>query len=227
MSNKNKLAKPKAGPPTQSYLDIAEIRDDCVIMKDGTMRAVIICSSINFSLKSEDEQNAVIQAYIGFLNSLEWPVQIAIQSRRLNIDGYIEKLNGLTKQQPNELLRVMTDDYTSYIKELVTLGEIMTKRFLVVVPYSSLSDKRSNFWRRLKNVLSLSKSIKLSRDTFAKYKETLDRRVDFIDSALTSMSLKSIRLDTQGLIELYYNAYNPELQETEKLAELDKLQVEM
>ncbi len=224
--SRNKLAAPKKGPPTQTYLDIAEIRDDCVIMKDGTLRAVIICSSINFSLKSEEEQNAVIQAYISFLNSLEWPVQIVIQSRRLNIDGYLEKLNSLTKQQPNDLLRVMTDDYTAYIKELVTLGEIMTKRFFVVVPYSSLSDKRLGFWRRLKGVFSLSKTIKISRDTFAKYKETMERRVDFILSALTSMSLKSVRLDTQGLIELYYNTYNPELQETEKLATLDKLQIE-
>ncbi|MFA4937286.1 MAG: TraC family protein [Patescibacteria group bacterium] len=223
---KNKLAAPKKGPPTQSYLDIAEIKDDCVIMKDGTLRAVMICSSINFSLKSEDEQNAVIQAYIGFLNSLEWPLQIVIQSRRLNIDGYLEKLNSLTKQQPNDLLRVMADDYTAYIKELVTLGEIMNKRFFVVIPYSSLSDKRSGFWRRLKNVFSLSKTIKISRDTFDKYKEALDRRVDYVESALTSMSIKSVRLDTQGLIEIYYNTYNPELQETEKLAGLDKLQIE-
>lgn len=226
MPTKNKLAKPKAGPPTQDYLDIAEIKDDSVVMKDGTMRAILICSSVNFSLKSEDEQNATIQAYIQFLNSVEWPMQIVIQSRRLNMDGYLENLQAVTRQQSNELLRVMADEYVAYIKELVTLGEIMTKRFYLVLPYSSLSDKRSGFWRRLMGIISIGKSIALSRETFNKYKEALDARVDFALSGLASMSIKAVRLDTQGLIELYYNAYNPELQETEKLADLDKLQVE-
>ncbi|MFH1866856.1 MAG: TraC family protein [Patescibacteria group bacterium] len=223
---KNKLAKSPKGPPTQTYLDIAEIKDDCVVMKDGTLRALLICSSVNFALKSEDEQNASIQAYVSFLNSLEWPIQIVIQSRKLNIDGYLESLQTLMKQQTNELLRVMADDYASYIKELVSLGEIMTKRFYVVVPYSSLSDKRRGFWSRLKSLFSIGASISLSRETFTKYTEELANRVEFISSGLASMSIKSVRLDTQGLIELYYNAYNPELQETEKLAEFDKLQVE-
>src|SRR3989338_9045442 len=226
MPAKNKLSKPKLGPPTQDYLDIAEIRDDSVVMKDGTLRCVLICSSINFALKSEDEQNDTIQAYVQFLNSLEWPLQIVIQSRRLNMDGYLENMQTVTRQQTNELLRVMSDEYVAYIKELVTLGDIMTKRFYVVIPYSSLTDKRRGFWHRLSGIISIGKTIALSRETFNKYKEALDARVDFVLSGLASMSIKAVRLDTQGLIELYYNAYNPELQETEKLAELDKLQVE-
>ncbi len=226
MSSKNKLAKAKKGPPTQTYLDIAAIKEDCIVMRDGTLRAVILCSSVNFALKSEDEQNASIQAYAQFLNSLEWPLQIVIQSRKLNIDKYVESLQGLSKQQPNELLRVMIDDYTSYIKELVSLGEIMTKRFYVVTPYSHLTDKKRGFWFRLKNIFAIGQTIQLSRESFAKNKETLDRRVDFIISGLASMGVKGVRLDTQGLIELYYNTYNPELTENEPLVEMAKIQVE-
>ncbi len=226
MPSKNKLAKAKKGPPTQTYLDIVAIKEDCVMMRDSTLRAVVLCSSINFALKSEEEQNALIQAYAQFLNSLDWPLQIVIQSRKLNIDKYVEELQNLSKQQPNELLRVLTDEYLSYIKELVSLGEIMTKRFYIVIPYSHLSDKRRGFWFRLKSIFSLGEYIQLSRENFAKNKEALDRRVDFVISGLASMSIKGIRLDTQGLIELYYNSYNPELVETQPLKEFDKLQLE-
>ncbi len=227
MPRHNKLAKAKQGPPTQNYLDIAEIRDDSVVMKDGGMRAVLLCSSVNFSLKSDDEQNATIQAYVSFLNSLEWPIQIVIQSRQLNIDGYIDNLQVVLKSQTNELLRVMTEDYVNYVKELVTLGDIMTKRFYVVIPYTLLQDKKKSFWTKLRSAFKLGQSIKLGRETFNKYKEALDGRVDFVVSGLASMSVRAVRLDTQGLIELYYNTYNPEMQKNEKLGDIGKMNVEV
>ena len=217
--------KPKAGPPTSSYLEIDEIHDNCVVMKDGSLRAVFLCSSVNFALKSEDEQNATIQAYVTFLNSLEAPLQIVVQSRKLNIDGYLAKLETMEKSQANELLRVQTAEYLAYIHELISLGDIMTKRFYVVVPYDHRADQRRSFWRRLLSVLQAASSLKLSREEFTRYAEALDRRAGYIASGLTSMGLKAVRLDTQGLIELYYTTYNPELQERQKLVELDKLQV--
>ncbi len=222
---KAKPKKPKAGPPTSSYLEIAEIHDNCVVMKDGTLRALFLCSSVNFALKSEDEQNATIQAYVSFLNSLDAPLQIVVQSRKLNIDGYLSKLEAMEKSQVNELLRVQTSEYLAYIRELISLGDIMTKRFYVVVTYDHRSDKRRSFWRRLLSVFTAAASIKLSRDEFARYAEALERRAGYIVSGLTSMGLKVARLDTQGLIELYYTTYNPELRERQKLVELDKLQV--
>jgi hypothetical protein len=99
---RNKLAKPKAGPPTQRYLDIAEIREDVVVMKDGTLRAVLLVSSINFALKSEDEQQATVQGYMQFLNSLEHPIQVVIQSRRMNIDAYMGNLKEQEETIHNE-----------------------------------------------------------------------------------------------------------------------------
>jgi len=213
-------------PSTASYLPLSEIRDGCVVMKDGTLRAVLMCSSVNFALKSEDEQNATIQAYVSFLNSIDFALQIVIQSRRLNIDGYLQKLAELEKQQPNELLRVQMTEYVSYIKELISLGEIMTKRFYIVVPYNPNSDKRRSFWSRLQSVLSTAGTIKLSRDKFVHYAEALEQRLSYVVSGLSSMGVKAVRLDTQGLIELYYNTYNPELKDQQKLVEMNKIQVE-
>lgn len=226
MPKHNKLAKPKVGPPTTQYLDVVEVRDNVVVMRDGTLRAVLLCSSINFALKSEDEQNATIQAYVGFLNSLDFSFQIVIQSRKLNIDGYLSKLQEAEKQQPNELLRVQIGEYVSYIKELVSLGDIMTKRFFVVVPYNPHSDKRRSFWERFTSVISAARSVKLSREDFTRYAEALERRISFVTQGLASLSVSAARLDTQSLIELYYTTYNPDVREQEKLVDVTKLQVE-
>ena len=195
-------------------------------MRDGTLRGVLLCSSVNFALKSEDEQTATIQAYMQFLNSIDFPLQIVIQSRKLNIDGYLEKLKVIEKQQTNELLRVQIADYLDYIKELISLGEIMTKRFYLIAPYNPQSDKRRNFFQRLLSILAAAGTVKLSRDEFERYAEALGKRMEFLISGLASTGLTAVRLDTQGLIELYYNSYNPELGEQQPLASLEKIQVE-
>src|SRR6185295_14391513 len=96
---------------TQRFLEIAEVKEDVVVMKDGTLRVVLLVSSINFALKSEDEQTAIIQGYMSFLNSLDFPLQVVIQSRRLNIQGYLDKLVELEKTQTNDLLRMQTAEY--------------------------------------------------------------------------------------------------------------------
>ena len=118
----------KPGPSTARYLDIAELRDDVVIMKDGTIRAVIMTASINFALKSPEEQDAAIQGYVSFLNALEYPIQIVIQSRRMNIDLYIQRLRDTQKLQQNELLKAQINDYIGFVSELVTLGDIAWRR---------------------------------------------------------------------------------------------------
>ncbi len=221
-----KLAKPKPGPNTVSYLDISEIRDDMVMLKDGTVRAVLLVSSINFALKSEDEQEAIIQAYMSFLNGLEFPIQIVIQSRRMNIDAYMNALKEQEQKSENDLLRAQISDYRTFVGELVELGQIMQKRFYLVLPYDPLSNKRKNFWTRLSESLSPAASAKLNDKQLADRLEQLLRRVDVIQGELNSMGLASVRLDTQSLIELYYNVYNPDLFEEEKLTSLDEIRVE-
>jgi type IV secretory pathway VirB4 component len=220
-----KLAGSRPGPATQRYLDVNEIKEDVVIMKDGTLRAVLLVASINFALKSEDEQNAIIAAYVQFLNSLEFPLQIVIQSRKLNIDKYIERLKESEKSQQNELLRVQIADYRNFVQELVTLGQIMQKQFFVVVPYNPLSDKAKGFFARLSEAFTPALSVRLAEERFRQRKNDLEVRVSHIQSALGSMGLKAIQLDTQSLIELYYRVYNPELYDNEKMVDQAQIRV--
>lgn len=221
-----KLSGPKPGPRTAQYLDIAEIRDDVVIMKDGTLRAVLLTSSINFALKSNEEQEAVIQAYMQFLNSMEYPIQIVIQSRRMNIDNYLARLHDTERTQQNELLRAQIGDYINFIQELVSLGDIMSKKFYVVVPYNPLSDKKKGFFARAGELVRPAISIKLQEKVFADRKSALMSRVGHVQTSLGSMSVQGVMLDTQSLIELYYNCYNPETSETQRLTDLNAIQVE-
>lgn len=226
MKDKKKQQKKAKRPPTQAYLPIAEIKDGVVILKDGTIRAVMIVSSLNFALKSEDEQNAIISAYVGFLNSLDFPVQIIVQSRRLQIKPYLEQLQEIERNQTNELLRVQIADYRAFVSELVEIGQIMTKRYYVVVPYDPLSNKKKSFFSRFKEVLKPMVSIRLKDERFEKRKEDLDTRVRQVEGGLSSIGLSAIRLDTQALIELYYSTYNPDIAYAETLGDITTLRVE-
>lgn len=223
MADKSK--KPKPGPSTQRYLDIAEVKEDVVIMRDGTLRMVLLVSSINFSLKSEDEQQAIISQYVQFLNTLDFPLQIVIQSRRLNIDNYLMRLIDSEKAQNNELLRNQISDYRTFVSELITLGEIMQKQFFVVVPFNPLSDKRKSFWERFTDIFLPALSLRLADKIFRERREALQFRTGHIIDSLGSMSLSAVPLDTQSLIELYYRVYNPDSYETQRLVSPDKLQL--
>jgi len=219
------LARNKIKVSTQQFLDIAEIKSNIVVMRDGTLRAVLLISSINFALKSEDEQNAIISAYVSFLNNIDFPLQIVIQSRELNIDRYLEDLQQKSKEQTNELLKMQTLEYAQYIQELISMSKIMNKRFFVVVPYNPLSDKQKGFFSRFFDLFKPVSIIKMKEDKFLRRKSALMHRVDNIVSGLGSMGLNSALVDTQGLIELYYNTYNPETSVNQKMADVNKLRV--
>ena len=225
MSKKN---TPKPAQATQRFLGIREIRDDVVVMKDGTLRGVLLVSSLNFALKSLEEQEAIIQAYMTFLNGLEFPIQIVIQSRRMNIDGYLASLSQYEKKSTNELLKAQIADYRNFVGELIELGQIMQKRFYVVIPYDPIQDenKKHGFFSRLQNAISPSATIKLKEKDFQDRREALLKRVPFIQSELNSMSLLSTQLNTQSLIELYYSTYNPDVFDVEKLTDLSKVRYE-
>ena len=221
-----KLAKSKPGPATQKYLDIAEIRENMVILRDGTVRGVLLVSSVNFALKSQDEQQAIIQSYMQFLNGLEYPIQIVVQSRKMNMDAYLTNLQEKSREMDNELLRNQIRDYMGFVRELVELGDIMTKRFYVVVPYDPITDKKRGFFSRFFDVLRPSKALSLSKKQYEDRKKQLAKRVSFIRGSLNSMGLSSVMLDTAGLIELYYKAYNPETAEVQKLSDVNKQRIE-
>lgn len=223
----NKAAKKKnTTTPTQHHLLISEIKQDTVVMKDGTLRATLMVSSINFALKNDDEQNAIVSAYVSFLNSIDHPLQIVIQSRKLEIKSYLDKLLEQERNQQNELLRTQIADYRSFVTQLVDLGEIMSKKFYVVVPYDPRSNKNKSFWMRFKEVVNPVKAIRLKGERFDDRKHELDQRVRQIEAGLTSMGLSVVRLDTQSLIELYYSTYNTDISLSEPLPTLDQIDVE-
>lgn len=221
----NKLAKNKITVSTQEYLDIAEFREDAIIMRDGTLRAVLLAASINFALKSEDEQNAIIAAYVGFLNNIDFPLQIVIQSRELNIDNYLNFLKQKEKEQTNELLKLQTAEYLEYVAELISLGKIMSKKFYVAVSYNPLSDKQKGFFPKLFDSLKPATLIKMKEEKFLKRKTELNRRTENVVGGLASIGINSMPLDTQSLIELFYNTYNPETSANQKIVEVKELRV--
>jgi len=222
---KSKLAKKTVSTSTQKYLDIAEIKDDTVIMKDGSLRIVLLVSSINFALKSEEEQGAIISAYVSFLNNINFPLQIVMQSRELNINNYLDNLKQKEKEQTNELLKIQTTEYIQYVSELISIGKIMNKRFYISIPYNPASDKRKNFFTSFWEILRPVTLIKLKGEKFLKYKSELSRRVENVTGGLASIGINAVPLDTQSLIELFYNTYNPITAKNQKMADIKDLRL--
>ncbi|HRH22054.1 MAG TPA: TraC family protein [bacterium] len=219
------MATTRQLPSTQKYLHLSEIRDNTVVMDDGTVRSVLLVSSINFALKNEDEQNAIIGAYVNFLNNLSFPLQIVIQSRELNISDYLVDLQRREKEQTNELLKAQTADYIDYISELVSLGKIMNKRFYVVVTYNPLSDEKKGFMAIIKELFNPVSSIRMKEEKFRRLQKELSRRVDSVIAGLSSIGLNVVELDTQGVIELMYNSYNPDVSASQALDNVNNLRV--
>lgn len=215
----------KVNVSTQQYLDISEIKEDTIVIRDGTVRAVLLVSSINFALKSEEEQDAIISSYVSFLNNIDFPIQILVQSRKFNIEAYLNDLRQKEKEQTNELLKMQTSEYIKYIQELVSMGNIMTKKFFIVVPYNPLSDKHKSFFESLKESFTPRQLVSLKHKRFQRYKEELNMRVDSVFSSLASIGLNAERMDTQSLIELFYNTYNPDTSSQEKLTEIKNLRI--
>lgn len=208
----DKLTKTSSASSTQQYLDIESIHDDVVILKNGTMRAILMVSSTNFALKSEDEQNAIIYAFQNLLNSLDYPFQIIAQSRQINIKEYLVDMEKRGQEQKNELLKIQTIEYADYIKQLVNMANIMRKRFFVVVPFFLGEAKiEGSVFKRIKDLVQPAEAIQHQRSEFLKYKSLLDQRAEYVSAGLSAIGLKSVKLNTEELIELFYELYNPEL----------------
>ena len=205
MQTKSRIAKPTES--TQKYLNISEVKDNVLVLRDGSLRAVITVSSTNFALKSEDEQNALTGAFQGFLNSLDFPVQILIHSRILDINGYLDKLRALAAGQTNELLRIQMAEYIEYVGKLVEYASIMSKSFYVVVPYSS-SPVTESLGGKIKKILNPAARVAGAYEDFEKAKVKLEERVNHAVSELGGMGLRSIVLKTGELVELLYMSYN-------------------
>ena len=202
--------KAKTASPSQKFIEVQDIKDDVIILKNGGLRAVCIASSINFELKGSEEQEALIGRFQGLLNSLDFPLQILINSRKLNIDPYLEDLKELAKTQENELLHAQTTEYIDFIQKFVELTDIMNKSFYVIVPYNPMGAKKGKLLDKIKLIISPKVTTKkLSPEKFDEYKDQLMQRVNHIINSLGQVEVKAAPLNTQQLIRLFYEFYNP------------------
>ncbi len=192
--------------PTQEFVPIQEVRDGIVILKDGSMRAILMTSSVNFALKSEEEQVAILAQFQNFLNSLDFSIQIFIQSRDLDIRPYIAKLEELYKQQTTDLMRVQTREYIDFVKTFVEGASIMTKRFFIVVPYTqamlSAGKGGVTFGRGKQNAAEKSARFEESRSQ-------IEQRVAVIEQGMARTGIRVVNLGTEEIIELFYKMFNP------------------
>ncbi len=208
---------------TQNLLEAERIERDCIVLKDGGLRSVLLVSGMNFELRSEDEQNAAIGAYQNFLNGLDFSVQIFIHSRKINIDGYINELAGIERGETNDLLKGLVGGYKDFVASLVADNPIMEKTFFAVVPYDAalpanqraLLDAIAGFFKRKKvddptatvtPEVEPTKANAVGDSAFA----ALAQRTEQVISGLSQIGLRVVQLEEDELAELLYNLYNPE-----------------
>jgi hypothetical protein len=219
---------------TQNSLQIAEVRDGIVIMNDGSYRSVVMVKSINFDLMSPQEQEAVEYSYQGFLNSLYFPIQIFIRSQKVDLQPYISKLDKIRTEHDNMLLALLMEDYITYIDELSQHTNIMDKKFYVVVPYypvvdtQKALDQSKNFLTGLGGLFKhKDQHVVINEPDLENAKTELRNRVQAVLSGLLQAGIQGLPLDTQELIELYYDTYNPDTATRQQLKNFDELSADI
>lgn len=231
--------QPESGKPavqhinpnsTQNTLQIAEIRDGIVIMNDGSFRSVIMVKSINFDLMSQQEQEAVEFNFQNFLNSLYFPIQIFIRSQKVDITPYLEKLDKIRSEHDNMLLALLMEDYINYITLLAQQTNIMDKKFYVVIPFFPHVDiqkaftQSKNFITGLTDLFSSKEQhVVINEEDLEKAKTELRNRVQAVLSGLMQSNIQGLPLDTQELIELFYDTYNPDTATRQQLKNFNNL----
>lgn len=216
---------PKTVASTQQYVDVAEIREGVVILKSGGLRGILMASSINFVLKSEAEQNAIIYRFQQFLNSLDFPIQIVVNSRKLHIDDYLSAIEEKLNKQENELLRIQTAEYIDFVRSFVEMADIMSKTFYIIVPFTSMEAKHIGFFDKIKSSFKPSSLAKAKKEEFEQYKDQLWQRLEHVTLGLRGLEIRTVPLNTQELIELFYTLYNPDSVGKGGLKEIAQLSV--
>ena len=209
----------------KKHIQIKNIKDDVVILKNRGLRAVLMTTSLNFSLKSTDEQDAIVHRYQEFLNSLDFSAQIVSVSRKFNIDPYIQSLKEKRDKQENELLRIQTSEYIDFVKGLTEMNNIMTESFYLVIPYSPPVIRKKVILDQLILVFK-KESAEDKEETFQELKNNLWQRVEFVATSLRGIGIKSVPLNTKELVELFYKLYNPNAKEGPELEKASQLRIQ-
>ena len=199
---------------TQQFLEVQDIREGILLLKNNSIRGVLMVSSINFALKSDEEQTAIIYAFQSFLNSLDFFCQIVIQSRNINITPYLDSLKDLEEKQTNELLRKQTSSYREFIKNMVVGDMVMTKNFFVVVPYNlmeilGIKSAGKDFLKQFSGNAQ-QKSQPMKDDEFQRCKTQLWQRMEYLAMGLRRCGLEAVPLTTPELIELFWSIHHPD-----------------
>ena len=195
---------------TQEFVPIREVRDGIIVLKDGDLRSIILANSINLSLKSEDEQKATILQFQNFLNTLDFPIQISAQSRKLDIRPYLLLLEERIKVQTEPLLKLQTKEYIEFIRNFTESVNIMTKNFFIVVPYTQTSLRRpTGIFDSIFKRKSREEARKEEETAFEEKRSQLEERVGVIQQGLASCGIKTIALGTEEVIEVFYKVFNP------------------
>jgi hypothetical protein len=210
---------------TQSFVPIKEVRDGIVILKDGSLRALLMASSINLALKSSDEQQAIIGQFQNFLNSLEFTVQFFVESRQLDIRPYIALLEDRYAQELDDLMKIQIREYIAFIKDFTQRANIMSKNFFIVVPYDpAIISRGGGIGGALGSLVSSGGSTAtLTNEQFEQYRTQLEQRVSVIEQGLVRTGVRVVGLGTEEVIELFYKLFNPgELEKPLQVTEIGK-----
>jgi type IV secretory pathway VirB4 component len=194
---------------TQDFVPIKEIRQGIVILKDDSLRSVVMASSLNFALKSAEEQQSIIYQFQNFLNSLDFSVQIFIQSRKLDIRPYIALLEGRLKEQMSDLLKIQTREYIEFVKKFTENSNIMTKTFFVVVPYSPAVISAGGVTSLLGKKKTEAQGAEDRLVQFEEHRSQLEQRVGVVTQGLVRCGIRSVELGTEEIVELFYKIFNP------------------
>jgi len=210
---------------TQDFVPIKEVRDGVVILKDGSLRALLMASSINLALKSNDEQQAIIGQFQNFLNSLEFPVQFSIESRDLDIRPYVALLEDRYAAELDDLMKIQIREYIVFIKDFTERANIMTKNFFIVVPYDpALIARGGGVGGALGSLVpgrNSSAQVGLTDEQFEQYRTQLEQRISVIEQGLVRTGVRVVKLGTEEVIELFYKLFNPG--ELEKPLQINQL----
>lgn len=222
--------KPKDPSTTQNTLIFSEIRDNLIVMNDGSFRAIVACESINFDLMSSREREGIEYSYQDFLNSLYFPVQVLIRSQRVDIGPYIDKLIAIRRGQDNMLLNVLMDDYINFIDILSQEANIMDKSFYITIPYypngdtEAIKQQAKGFFSTIFGGGNQQQGVtKINKQTYEKARDELKNRIDLVISGLAAIGVRSMPLNTKEIGKLYYNFYNPDTAIREPLSDFDKM----
>jgi type IV secretory pathway VirB4 component len=191
---------------TQDFVPIRDIRDNVVILKNGQLCSILLASSINFALKSLDEQQAILSQFQAFLNTIDFSLQLYIQSRRLNIQPYLDKLQEREPLQDNDLMRIQLREYIEFIRTFTNEVEVMNKNFFIVIPYTPV---QIDFTSNIEAMLGRKRDVVIETDKFEESRFQLEQRASLVEQGLARIGVRTIPLQNEELVELYYHIFNP------------------